>query len=84
MLIVAVADLLESATLVAVTVKLPAVTPALYRPEVETVPPLAVHVTEVFEVPLTAAVNCCVPPACSEAEIGEMATVTPDGEVTFT
>ena len=34
------------------------------------VPPSAVHVTPVFVVPVTDAVNCCVPPACSDAVFG--------------
>ena len=34
------------------------------------------HVTEVFALPVTLAVNCCVPPTLRELESGEMATVT--------
>ena len=82
--IVAEADLVESATLVAVTEKPPATPPALYKPEAETVPPLALHVTEVFEVPVTEAVNCCVPPACNDAEVGEIVTATTDCAVAVT
>jgi hypothetical protein len=51
-----------SATLVAVTVYVPAVLGAVYNPEPDTVPPLAVQVTEVFEVPVTFAENCFVAP----------------------
>ena len=58
----AVADFVVSATLVARTVNVPATAGAVYKPAVETVPPVADHVTAVFEVPVTVAVNCCVPP----------------------
>jgi hypothetical protein len=60
--------LLVSAALVAVTVCEPVVLGAVYSPLLETVPtvvlPLAIpstdHVTLVFELPVTVAVNCCV------------------------
>ena len=55
---VAEADFVLSATLVAFTVKEPADAGAVYRPEAETVPPVAVHVTAVFVEPVTVAVNC--------------------------
>jgi hypothetical protein len=62
---VADALLVESATLVAVTVTVAGsgrVAGAVYRPEVlivpELAPPLSDQVTEVFEVFLTVAVNC--------------------------
>ena len=59
----AVAVLLVSATLVAVTVTvcgLPSVAGAEYRPPLEIVPTagLTDHVTAIFVVPVTAAVNC--------------------------
>ena len=59
----AVAVLLVSATLVAVTVTvcgLLSVAGAVYRPALEIVPTagLTDHVTAVFVVPVTAAVNC--------------------------
>ena len=59
----AVAFLLVSATLVAVTVTvcgLPSVAGAVYRPPLEIVPTagLTDHVTAVFVVPVTATVNC--------------------------
>jgi hypothetical protein len=59
----AVAFLLVSATLVAVTMTvcgLPSVAGAEYRPPLEIVPTagLTDHVTAVFVVPFTAAVNC--------------------------
>ena len=61
----AVADLVGSCTLVAVTVTvcgLPSVAGAVYRPPLEIVPTagLTDHVTAVFVVPVTVAVNCCV------------------------
>ena len=56
------ADFVESATEVAVTLKLPAVDPAVNRPLAEIEPPVAVHVTAVFVLPVTVAVNCFVCP----------------------
>ena len=48
----------------AITRNVPAVLPAVYSPAVETVPPVALHVTAVvFVLPsliLPAALNCCV------------------------
>ena len=55
-------DLVLSAAEVAVTVKLPVADPAVKRPLVEIVPPVAVQVTAVFELPVTVAVNCLVWP----------------------
>lgn len=62
--------------LVAVTVKAPAVAPAVKRPEVEIVPPVADQVTPVLEVPVTVAENCCVVPVCTLAEVGLTITET--------
>jgi len=45
-------------------------------------PPLADQVTAVFELPLTLAVNCWVPPAESDAVPG--VTDTETGALTFT
>ena len=73
---VAVANLVLSATLVARTVNVPAVAGAVYRPPVETVPPVADQVTAVLLVPVTVAVNCCVPPVSSEADVGLIPTET--------
>ena len=70
------ADLVVSATLVAVTEKVPAVTPALYTPDAETMPPVALQVTAVLDVPVTVALNCCVAPACNDVEVGEIVTTT--------
>jgi hypothetical protein len=39
------------------------------------VPELADHVTAVFALPVTVAVNCCVFPDCTVAEVGEMETL---------
>ena len=73
-----------SAAEVAVTVKLPAVDPAVKRPVVETVPPVAVQLTAVFEVPVTVAVNCWVAPVCTVAEVGEIVTETTGAACTVT
>jgi hypothetical protein len=48
---------------------------------VETVPPLADHVTAVLVLPVTLALNCCVPPVGSELEVGLMETATTGGGV---
>ena len=76
-----------SAELVAATVTEPDGTAegAVYNPEDETVPtvelpplmPFTVHVTAVLDEPVTVAVNCCVPPARSDALMGVSATETP-------
>jgi hypothetical protein len=50
--------LVVSATLVAVTVYVPVVVGAVYRPLDETVPPVADQVTALFLEPVTVAVNC--------------------------
>lgn len=71
---VAEADLVVSAALVAVTVYVPAVLGAVYSPALVIVPPVVDHVTAVFDVPLTVAVNCCVPPTVSDAVLGEIET----------
>src|SRR5205807_7664173 len=79
----AVALWLESAALVAVTLWLPAVAGAVYRP-VEVTLPLALlppltpstdQLTLWFEALCTVAENCCVPPAEMLAEAGEIVTV---------
>jgi len=72
-----------SAALVAVTVKLPGVPPAVYKPALETVPPVADHVTAVFVVPVTVAVNCCDAPVCRVPEVG-LIEITTGGAVTVT
>jgi hypothetical protein len=55
---------------------------AVYRPLEETLPAVADQVTAVLLLPLTVAVNCCVPPVSSEVETGEIDTAT--GALTVT
>jgi hypothetical protein len=64
MVMVAVACLVVSATLVAVTVAvvLDATDGAVYRPELEMLPALVDQVTALVEALLTVAANGCVPP----------------------
>jgi hypothetical protein len=78
MVMEAVADLVESATLVALTVALvlTLTVGAVYCPDVETVPALADQFTAVLVVPVTVSANCCVPPDGTVAEVGEMETET--------
>ena len=42
-------------------------------------PPVAVHVTPVFEEPVTVAVNCCVAPDWTVAVVGEIEILTLGG-----
>ena len=58
------------AALVAVMAKLPTVVPAVKSPEVEIVPPVADQLTLVFDVPVTVAANCWVPPVWTVADAG--------------
>jgi hypothetical protein len=81
---VAEADLVVSAALVAVTVSVPPVLGAVYKPLEEIVPPVADQVTAVFAVPVTMAVNCCVRPVSSEAEVGEIVIETNGAALTVT
>ena len=80
-------DLVESATETAVIVTaagLGATAGAVYSPVVEMVPtvafppftPFTCHVTAVFEVFVTVAVNCCVKPVTTVAVLGLTATET--------
>ena len=46
---------------------------------VETLPPVVDHVTALLLLPVTVAVNCCVPPVGSDAEVGLMLTATTGG-----
>jgi len=55
----------------------------VYRPLAETVPPVVDQVTAVLLLPLTVAVNCCVPLVSIEAEVGEMLIET-TGALTVT
>lgn len=72
---VAVADFVGSATLVALTVTLPVVDGAVNKPEEETVPALADHVTAVLVVPVTVARNCCVASVIKPTVLGEIDTL---------
>ena len=70
---------MASATLVAVTVTVPAVAGALNSPVELTAPDEAFQITEVLvAVPWTVAVSCTVPLVATAAEAGE--TVTEDTE----
>ena len=69
-------DLLLSAMLVAVTVYVPALCGAVYRPLLLIVPALAFQLTVVLLVPVTEAVNCWVAPVHTPALLGETATDT--------
>src|SRR5690348_2241897 len=74
-----------SATEVAVTVKfVPAVDPAVNRPVLEIVPPVADQVTAALELPVTDAVNCCVCPGWSVTVVGEIEIVMAGGAWTVT
>jgi hypothetical protein len=75
---VALANLVESAALVAFTVTevLEVTVGAVNRPELDTVPAVAVHVTEVLEEPVTVAVNCLVAPEATVADVGLTETLT--------
>ena len=42
--------------------------------------PLTLHVTDVFEVPVTVAENCCCPPVASTTWFGDTVTETVEGE----
>ena len=53
---------------------MPAVVGAVYRPVLETVPPVVDQVTAVLVLPVTVAVNCWGAPVCSDAEVGLMLT----------
>lgn len=70
------ADFVVSAKLVTVTVKLPAVDGAVYKPADEIVPPVAAQVTAVLLDPVTVAVNVCVPPEVRLTLVGAILTAT--------
>ena len=71
---VADADLVESATLVTLTVTVVTLVTegAVKRPVAETFPALAVQLAVVFVLPVTVSVNCLVPPELTVAVVGEM------------
>jgi hypothetical protein len=68
------ADFMESAMLVAVTVTVPGFAGAVNRPLESMLPADADHDTEVFAVPVTVAVNCCVAPTLSDNVAGVTVT----------
>ena|SRR5215469_1912503 len=70
------ADVLDCATLVAVTTTevFAVVAGAENIPALEMVPAVVDQVTAVLLVPLTDAVNCCEPPDTTTAVVGEMVT----------
>ena len=72
----ALADLLGSAALTALTVTVVEVVTlgAVYIPAAEILPAVAVHVTLALLVPVMVAVNCAVALATSPAELGEIDT----------
>lgn len=77
---VAVADLPDSALLVAVTVSVPAFDGALYAPDDVIVPNTADHDTDLsVTVPCTLAVNCSEPPVPIVVEAGEIVIVFTTG-----
>ena len=78
------ADLLASAVLVAVTLKVPALLGATYRPLLVTVPPDADQVTPVLVVPDTDTANCCCAPLGRFTVPGETEIDTCAGCVTVT
>jgi|KBSMisStandDraft_5_1062788.scaffolds.fasta_scaffold1488991_1 hypothetical protein len=82
---VAEADFVASALLVAVTVAVPAVAAAVYAPLVVIVPADAFQLTDLsLTVPATVAVNCCLPLVKIEAVVGEMLTEFTTGAETVT
>jgi hypothetical protein len=77
---VAVANLLVSATLLAVTVSAPGLEGATYAPAEEIVPLFAIHVTALLlVVPCTLAENCTVPSVVTDGELGVMLTALTGG-----
>jgi len=69
------ADLLASASLVAVTVSVPALAGAVYRPVDVIWPSAAVQATDLsVAVPCTVAENCRVPPVNDVALVGDIVT----------
>ena len=75
-------DLVGSAALVAVSLYVPGVVGAVYKPEVVMVPPVPDQDTAVFVVPETDAVNCWLCPVRSDADEGVTDTDITVGAVT--
>lgn len=81
--IVADADLFGSATLVALTVAVPAFAEAVKSPLAEIVPPVADQVTDLFvTVPCTDALNCCLAPMRMDGAAGDTETEFTTGAAT--
>ena len=78
---VAAADFVGSATLVTVTsiVVVLVTDGAVKRPALDTVPALAVQLTAVLPLPVTASLNCAVPPELTVVAVGEIVTETDCG-----
>jgi hypothetical protein len=73
--IVAAADFVLSATLVAVTTSVPVFLGAVYTPAAVIVPSAALHVTALSDAePRTVALKDCVPPVATEALAGVIVT----------
>lgn len=53
---------------------MPAVVGAVYKPELEMLPPVALHVTPVLLLPLTVVVNCCAAPEARLTDVGAIET----------
>ena len=62
---------------------MPAVVGAVYKPELDTLPPVADHVTAVFELPVTVAENCCDASTWIDAAVG-LITIEITGGATVT
>jgi hypothetical protein len=75
------ADLVGSATLLAITVAVPGLAGAVYTPEAVMLPRDAVQVTDLLDVPCTVAVKGRVPPTSELDEVGEIVTETPEVDV---
>ena len=92
MVTAALADAEVSARLTALTATLPGELGAVYSPLAPMVPvaavppvtPFTFQATDWFAEFFTVAVNCSVLPIRTEAEVGEMVTLTGGGDVTIT
>ena len=52
---------------------------AVYKPELVTIPAVVDHLTALFVLPVTAALNCLMPPEYTVAVVGEIVTATLTG-----
>src|SRR5262249_55083073 len=81
----ALADFVESASLVAVTVSVPVLLGATYTPPALIVPDAADQVTDLSDTePFTVAANCSVPPTVTDVLVGVMVTELTAGVDTVT